>query len=59
MIDANKNVYKGKFVIALAKVGVKLEHAYYRVYNTKMPLSHISGSKHIMIIFISQGMDYL
>ena len=57
MIDANENVYKGKFADAMAEPGVELESAYDRVHEKRMPSSHIRGSKALMGIFVSPGID--
>ena len=57
MIDANEDVYKGKFADAIAEPGVELESAYDRVHEKRMPSSHIRGSKALMGIFVSPGID--
>ena len=41
MIDANEDVYKGKFAKAIAKPGVELDSAYDQVHENMMPSSHI------------------
>ena len=55
MIDANKEVYKGKFADVIAQPGIELESAYDRVHEKRMPSSHIRGSKALMEIFCLTG----
>ena len=57
MIDANEGVYKGKFAKAIAKQRVNLKSAYARVHEEKMPSSYIRGSKALMGVYISPGID--
>ena len=57
MIDTNKDVYKGKFAKAIAKPGVELDSAYDQVHKKRMPSSHSRGSKALMGVYISPGID--
>ena len=56
MINANKDVYKGKFAKAITKQGVELESAYDRVHEERMPFSHIRGSKALMFFLSCQDL---
>ena len=58
-IDANEPVYKGKFADRLADKKVNMVSAYTRVHNEEMPASHMRGSKAIMGLFVSPGVDCL
>ena len=54
MIDANKDVYEGKFAEAIAKQGVELKSAYDQVHEERILSSHIRGSKALMGGFVLQ-----
>ena len=56
-IDANENVYKGKFAEGLNQAGVKLDSAFTRIHKTQMPASHITGSEPIMAFLVSPDVD--
>ena len=56
-IDANENVYKGKFADGLNQAGVKLDSAFTRIHKTQMPASYIAGSEPIMAILVSPDVD--
>ena len=56
-IDANENVYHGKFAKRLAEVGVELTSAYSKVHEKKMPTSHSRGTLPIKGFFSSPGID--
>ena len=57
MIDANEDVYKGKLTKSIAKPGVEIASAYDRVHEKMMPSSHIRGSKALMGVYVSPGID--
>ena len=57
MIDANEDVYKGKLSDTIAKPGIELESAYDQVHEKQIPSSHSKGSKALMGIFASPGIN--
>ena len=57
MIDANENVYREKFAEKLNKDGIELTSAYTNVNQKVMPRSYSRGTKPIMGIFASPGVD--
>ena len=57
MINPNKDVYNRKFAKAIAKPGVEIKSAYDQVHKKRMPSSHITGSKALMRVYVSPGID--
>ena len=57
LIDANENVYKGRFARRLADKKVNLKSVYTHLHKKKMPFSHITGKQPIMGAFASPGVD--
>ena len=55
MLDMNDNIYTSRFALRPSNLG--FEDLFQRTNSAKAPYSHISGSKPICAVFVTQGID--